>query len=95
MRRTPRRSLGTCEAITANPDQVDPHDRREGEKIRDGCSDASMEQLEMLRVKSNQRNARDVDRDDSGACRETPPEIRQGRPAGEGLGKKSPPQYRE
>ena len=49
----------------------------------------------MLRVKSNQRNARNVDRDDSGAFRETPPEIRQGRPVGEGLGKKSPPQYRE
>src|ERR1700730_15141390 len=93
--RQQKTSLGTSEEITANSDQVDPDNRREGEKARDTCSDRAMKELEVLAVKTDERNARDVDHDHGGACRETPPDILQGRPAHEGLGKKGPPQHRE
>src|SRR5580704_9953221 len=88
-------SLGTSEVITANPDQVDPDNRHEGEKARDTCPDRAVNELEVLGVKTDERNARDVDHDHGGACRETPPDILQRRPAREGLGKKGPPQHRE
>ena len=91
--RPQRTSLGTSEQITANPDQVDPDDRHEGEKARDTCPDSAVNELEVLGVKTDERDARDHDH--GGACRETPPDILQGRPAREGLGKKGPPQYRE
>src|SRR3984893_2046446 len=93
--RPQRTSLGTSEEITANPDQVDPDNRHEGEKARDTCPDRAVNELEVLGVKTHERNARDVDRDHRGACRETPPDILRGQPAREGLGKKGPPQHRE
>jgi hypothetical protein len=93
--RTQRASLGTSEEITTNPDQVDPDNRREGEKARDARSDRTMKEFEVLAVKTDERNARDVDHDHGGARRETPPDILQGRPAREGLGKKGPSLHRE
>src|SRR3984893_5679368 len=54
-----RMSLGTSEVITANPDQVDPDNRHEGEKARDTCPDRAVNELEVLGVKTHERNARD------------------------------------
>jgi hypothetical protein len=51
--RPQRTSLGTSEQVTANPDQIDPDDRHEGEKARDTCPDRAVKEFEVLAVKTD------------------------------------------
>jgi hypothetical protein len=88
-------SLGTSEEITANPNPVDPDDRHEGKNARDTCPDRAVNELEVLGVRTDKCHARDVDHDHGGACREAPPDILQGRPARDGLGRAQPNTARE